>query len=99
MSDQQAAAHAGWKAGDYARDLLSHLQSPGDRVVVSSVAGEKNDRLLIDAARRAKPPAPEFVTSQRTAAGVTTTYNDPWRLGVDRFVGVIGAHHLASGRP
>jgi type III pantothenate kinase len=99
MGEQQAAGHAGWKADEYARHLFSRLQSPGDRVVVSSVAGEKADRLLIDAARRAKAPAPEFVTSQRQAAGVMTTYNDPWRLGVDRFVGVIGAYHLASGRP
>jgi type III pantothenate kinase len=33
------------------------------------------------------------------AAGVTTEYLEPWRLGVDRFVGAIGAHHLASGQP
>jgi type III pantothenate kinase len=39
------------------------------------------------------------VASERTAAGVTTEYLEPWRLGVDRFVGAIGAHHLASGQP
>jgi type III pantothenate kinase len=54
---------------------------------------------LAAATRQAGAPLPEFVTSQRHAAGITTDYLDPWRLGVDRFVGAIGAHHLASGQP
>ena len=69
------------------------------RIVVSSVAGDDVNRALIAAAREAGAPAPEFVVSERSAAGITTDYLDPWRLGVDRFVGAIGAHHLASGQP
>ena len=53
--------------------------------------------MLVRAARAAGAPKPEFVVSQRRAAGVTTAYLEPWRLGVDRFVGVIGAHHLCRG--
>jgi type III pantothenate kinase len=71
----------------------------GDRIVVSSVAGSEAVKLLVAAARRAEAPKPEFVASQRSAAGVTTAYLDPWRLGVDRFVAAIGAHHLAAGKP
>jgi type III pantothenate kinase len=69
------------------------------RIVVSSVAGDDVNRALIAAAREAGAPVPEFVVSERSAAGITTDYLDPWRLGVDRFVGAIGAHHLASGQP
>jgi type III pantothenate kinase len=58
-----------------------------DRIIVSSVAGDDVNRALTDAA------------AERTAAGVTTDYIDPWRLGVDRFVAAIGAHHLSSGQP
>jgi type III pantothenate kinase len=69
------------------------------RIVVSSVAGDEVNRALTEAARKAGAPTPEFVTSERKAAGITTDYIDPWRLGVDRFVAAIGAHHLSSGQP
>lgn len=100
MGKQHAAANAGWSAAKYARRVIGGgwSRAPG-RIVVSSVAGEQTRRLLVAAARQSGAPVPEFVTSQRTAAGVTTEYLEPWRLGVDRFVGAIGAHHLASGQP
>ena len=73
--------------------------SAADRIVVSSVAGDEVNRSLVAAAQAAGAPIPEFVASERSAGGITTDYLDPWRLGVDRFVGAIGAHHLASGQP
>jgi len=73
--------------------------SAGDRIVISSVAGDEVNRALTEAAAKAGAPTPEFVASERTAAGITTDYIDPWRLGVDRFVAAIGAHHLSSGQP
>lgn len=100
MGKQHAAANAGWSAAQYARRVIGRAWSRGPgRIVVSSVAAEEANRLLVAAARQAGAPAPEFVASQRSAAGVTTEYLDPWRLGVDRFVAAIGAHHLASGQP
>lgn len=70
-----------------------------DRIVVASVAGDQVNRALTEAARQSSAPTPEFVTSERKAAGITTDYIDPWRLGVDRFVAAIGAFHLGSGHP
>jgi type III pantothenate kinase len=100
MGKQHAAANAGWNAGHYARRVFGRGWSPGaGRIVVSSVAGDQVNQLLAAAARQAGAPGPEFVASERSAAGITTEYLDPWRLGVDRFVGAIGAHHLASGQP
>ena len=97
---QHAAANAGWDAGLYARRVIGRGWERGEgRIVVSSVAGAPVNELLVAAARQAGAPPPEFVASERSAAGVTTEYLDPWRLGVDRFVGAIGAHHLASGQP
>jgi type III pantothenate kinase len=98
LGKQHAAANAGWRADDYARRLIGRSwRHPEGRIVVSSVAGDQVNRLLIAAARQAGAPAPEFVSSERSAAGITTEYLEPWRLGVDRFVGAVGAHHLASG--
>jgi type III pantothenate kinase len=100
MGKQHAAANAGWDAGQYARRVIGRGWTRGEgRIVVSSVAGKQINQLLVTAARQAGAPAPEFVASERSAAGVTTEYLDPWRLGVDRFVGAIGAYHLASGQP
>jgi type III pantothenate kinase len=96
---QQAAASSEWNTAMYASRLLGRARSSVERILVSSVAGSRIDRMLVAAARIAGVSAPEFVASQRSAAGVTTSYLEPWRLGVDRFVGVIGAHRLAGRRP
>jgi type III pantothenate kinase len=93
----QAAAHSGWGGEDYARRVIGSGRRL-ERVVVASVAGERVNRSVALAARRARTAVPEFVTSRRHAGGVTIGYLEPWRLGVDRFVAAIGAHHLAKGR-
>jgi len=94
---QHAAAHSGWGGEDYARRVIGSGRAL-DRILVVSVAGARANRSLTLAARRARAPAPEFVISRRRAGGVTSGYLEPWRLGVDRFVAAIGAHHLAKGR-
>jgi type III pantothenate kinase len=97
LGRQRAAVHSGWGGEDYARQVIG--SGPRlDRILVASVAGARVDRSLALAARRARAPAPEFVVSQRRAAGVTSGYLEPWRWGVDRFVAAIGAYHLAKGR-
>jgi type III pantothenate kinase len=81
------------------------------RVIVASVAGKSVFRRLATGVRRASGaatplsslrrtsiPAPEMIETSRRAAGVVTRYTEPWRLGVDRFLGVIAAHQLAGSR-
>jgi type III pantothenate kinase len=104
MGKQRAAAHAGWGVTEYARRVIGggwarHAvdgRAPSGRIIVSSVAAEGVNRSVMAAARAVGAPVPEFVASERSAAGITTDYLDPWRLGVDRFVAAIGAHQLAS---
>jgi type III pantothenate kinase len=96
---QHAVVHEGWTGAHLARHIIS---KPGgkakqiERVVVVSVAGKKIDRAFALEAHRILGLMPEFFSSKRHVAGVTTMYAEPWRLGADRLVGVIGAHHLAS---
>ena len=100
MGKLHAATLVGWKAQDYARRVIGRKwRSDEDRIVVASVAGSEVNSLLSVAARQSSAPTPEFVASQRRAGGITTEYLEPWRLGVDRFVAAIGAHHLAAGQP
>jgi type III pantothenate kinase len=90
-----AAVHAHWSEADYRRRLIS---SGVSGLVVASVAGMGTERELKRAARRAGV-AIWFVTVPRQAAGVTVGYREPWRLGVDRFAAMVGAHHLFKGVP
>jgi type III pantothenate kinase len=104
MGKQHAAVTSDWGALEYSRRVIgrgwwSGRKGSESRIVVSSVAGDRINGLLVSAALDAGAPTPEFVASERRAAGITTEYLDPWRLGVDRFIGAIGAHHLASGQP
>jgi type III pantothenate kinase len=95
---QHAAAHAGWTARDFERAVFGRAARI-EQVLVASVAGEKLERMFASAARRRLGVVPRFIRSARRLGGVTTRYTDPWRLGVDRLVAVIGAVQLAAGRP
>ena len=63
-----------------------------------NVAGATLARALNAAVRRRFAVVPEYIGSSRAAGGVRNGYAETWRLGADRWVGVIGAHALARGR-
>ncbi len=92
----QAAVHADWSVDDWERALFDG--PPVDRVVLASVAGVATRRLLEAAALRRGHARLEFVGTTAEACGVRNAYRDPALLGVDRWVAVIGAHHLRPGR-
>jgi type III pantothenate kinase len=87
---RHAAVHSSWGLRDYAR--LFGRAKP-ERVVVSSVAGARVDGILAGVAARLSVRV-QFVKVARSAGGVTVGYLEPWRLGVDRFIGMVGAHRL-----
>ncbi|HEX5161796.1 MAG TPA: type III pantothenate kinase [Steroidobacteraceae bacterium] len=96
LGRMQALAHAGETAALHR--LVRAAPRDVTRVVAVSVAGAKLERAL-EAAVRTRFGAPaEFVRSERHAAGVRNGYRDTWRLGADRWVGVIAAHHMAGAR-
>ena len=72
--------------------------SASQKVVVASVAGAAVDAALRRAAKSAGAPAPRFIRSSRRLAGVTSAYRVPARLGVDRWVALIGARARWSRR-
>jgi type III pantothenate kinase len=66
------------------------------RIVVSNVAGEAIAARL-EALAAARPGASlEFVATSAERFGVRCAYADPSRLGVDRWVAVLAAHHAAG---
>lgn len=104
LGTMHAAVHAGWTRERYERRIIGSRRAPRPRgsealrVFVSSVAGARVDGLLASAVRRTAGVDPQFLASSRRAAGVTTRYREPWRLGVDRFAAAIAAHHFAGER-
>ena len=96
LGRMQALAHAGETAA-FRRLVRS---APGDvtRVVAVSVAGARLERALAGAVRTRFGVPVEFTRSARNAAGVRNGYRDTWRLGADRWVGVIAAHDIAGER-
>ena len=97
LGRQKALEHAGVTARDLKRHLFA--RTPGlTRVIAASVAGTRLNRMLSTTCRRETGLTCEFVASARNAAGLTTRYKEPWRLGVDRFMAVIAAYHMARAR-
>jgi type III pantothenate kinase len=97
LSPGKAAVHSGWRPADYARRLFASARGL-ERILVASVAGARVNRALAAAAKRSRVQT-QFITVPRRAGGVTVGYVEPWRLGVDRFAAVVGAHELFERVP
>ncbi len=67
------------------------------RVIVANVAGAAIGRELTELLRNRARIKPEFVVVRAEQFGVRCAYADPSRLGVDRWIAVLAAHHRAPG--
>jgi type III pantothenate kinase len=87
--------------GDAIRDWqpLMATQPEPTRLYVCNVAGEEVTRQLRRAASAWGLPKPHFAATARQAGGVRNGYREPWRLGVDRWLALIGARHEHPGVP
>ncbi len=97
VGKSRALAHGDAAARLHLRRLFGSGPTPG-YALVSSVAGPRVQRALEAAARTAGVPL-RFVKTPKRGAGITVGYLEPWRLGVDRYVGMVAAHHLFPRLP
>lgn len=88
----RAAVHARWTQAHYTRLLGRGVTG----VLVASVAAPRVNQALARAAAVAGIKI-EFVHVPPKGGGVRIGYTEPWRLGVDRYVGMVGAHQLFPG--
>jgi type III pantothenate kinase len=80
--------------------LLAEPEARGESlelVLVANVAGSAVARRLAEESRARFGLEPEFVVPRACEHGVRSAYAEPERLGVDRWVGLIAAHRLATG--
>ena len=67
------------------------------RIRVSSVASREDALRLAERLQSRFGVVPEFARTTKFAAGVTCGYEDPSRLGVDRWLSVLAARQLSTG--
>jgi type III pantothenate kinase len=96
LGRMHALAHEGRSAA--LRELVGAATAGVTRVIAVSVAGARLERALNVAVRSRFGVRVEFVRSVRQAAGVRNGYRDTWRLGADRWAGIIAAHDIAGAR-
>jgi type III pantothenate kinase len=82
-------------AADAVATLMAAVEQ-ADRVLIANVAGPRVARLLMDAFAQ-RGVTVEFARSAEHACGVRCGYQDPARLGVDRWLAVIAAHAAGMG--
>ena len=94
-----ARTHAAdWNERTVTRTARRIFNRRYERVLVCSVAGVALERALRRAARASGSAAPQFIRSARRAAGIRNGYLQPWRLGADRWVALLGARARHPGR-
>lgn len=67
------------------------------RVLVSNVAGPEMAMHVVRYSRERWQMDPEFALPCRTRAGMSTRYQYPEKLGVDRWLAALAAYHEARG--
>lgn len=96
IGEQSAAQHAGWTADDFIQHVLSAAPR-AERVFISNVSGQRMADLARAAIVRAWRVEPRFVHSPAAQAGIRNAYPDPARLGVDRWLAMLGGRALEPG--
>lgn len=97
LTRQRAAAHAGWKDQDVVRVLAPALRRR-PAVWIASVAALPVRERVARVVRKLTGMPAHFVEPARRCAEVINGYRDPWRLGVDRWMGLLAARSLLPRR-
>ncbi len=93
LQPQSASPHADWSAGTFVETVLQR-GNRSDRVLVSNVAGPRMADVVRTPVAQTWQMEAEFVASTPIAGGVRNAYPQAAKLGVDRWLAIIGAHAL-----
>jgi type III pantothenate kinase len=94
LSAQQAIVRSNVSCEQLAAFVTDGIQP--SRILVSNVAGPTVEQEITRALRQRTSAPIEFVRSTASACGVRSAYPQPERLGTDRWMSVIAAHHLVG---
>jgi type III pantothenate kinase len=96
LTPQQSLLHREVPEEEWTRQLFRERFRP-QRLLVANVAGATMESIIRREAQRLWQLTPEFAASQAHACEVTNAYPQPASLGVDRWLALIAARHLAPG--
>jgi type III pantothenate kinase len=96
LSNVGNAVHRGARERALA-SFAAALPKKVTRAIVANVAGDAIGRELTELLRGHSRIKPEFVAVRAEQFGVRCAYADPSRLGIDRWIAVLAAYHLAPG--
>ncbi|MCF6189183.1 MAG: type III pantothenate kinase [Cocleimonas sp.] len=98
LSKMQSVVYAEKYPENVFKDILLMQQtSEIDTVVMVSVLGDDFSRSSIDCCAQYSLEL-TLVKSAAQLAGITVAYSEPQKLGTDRLVAMIAAHHLVNGQ-
>lgn len=93
LGEQSAAVHATWTRDDFIQQVLN-AGPRAERVFIGNVGGKRMGDLAQAAIAHAWQIEPQFVHSPAAQAGLRNAYPDPARLGVDRWLAMLGGRAL-----
>ena len=96
LQPQSAAPHADWSVETFV-ETVARRGNPADRVLVSNVAGTRMADVVGAGVAQMWKIQAEFIVSTAMAGGIRNAYPQPAKLGVDRWLAMIGAHALQRG--
>ncbi len=96
LSNQGAALHAG-RLEQALHELAAAVPSRPRRVLVANVATESVAAGVRDVVHKVTGRMPLFARTTTEALGVRCAYDDPERLGVDRWVALLAARAMVDG--
>lgn len=98
LSEQHAIAHAGLDSAQLRTRVLDEYASV-QAVWVSNVAGTEIGQCITQAAYDQWQIQPTFVSSTAQCGAVRNAYPEPEKLGVDRWLALIGTHAMNTSNP
>jgi type III pantothenate kinase len=96
LDEQSAAVHADWTEQHFIQQVLE-AGPKAERVAIANVGGKRMGDLAQAALLRTWQLQPQFMQSPAAAAGMRNAYPEPAKLGVDRWMAMLGGRSLAAG--
>ena len=96
LSDGGVVVHRGVEPHDWLAALPQAATAPAS-IWISNVAGAAVEQALGDWALERHGLRPRFVQAPAAACGITNSYAHPETLGVDRWLGMVGAWKRTQG--
>lgn len=97
LETESVLAYDGSPPHEVIKHALERKISRAERMIICSVLDDSFCILTQEWTLREHDLAAEFITTQKSAYGITVAYKVPEQLGVDRFVALIAAHKHYAG--